>query len=104
VVPQLCDGQIGSINSLTARKNLIGNKLSLIRLSGADHYHGANKEGGVVKSGSLSASSAIPASLYLTSKPAFLGSTPWPVFGPPVANLGVANHLPATARLRPAGS
>jgi hypothetical protein len=97
-------GQMGSINSLTTRQNLIGNKLSLIRLSGTDHYHGANKEGDVVKWGSLSASSAIPASLYLTSKPAFLGSTPWPVFGPSVANWGVANQLPATARLRPAGS
>jgi hypothetical protein len=97
-------GQIGSINSGTARQSLIGNRTSLLRLSGSDHYHGANNEGGVVKWGSLSASSRIPASLYLTAKPAFLGSTPWPPFGPSVADWGTATVLPAAARSRPAGS
>jgi hypothetical protein len=93
-------GQIGSINSATARQNVIGNKLSLIRLSGTDHYHGANKEGSVIKWGGLSASSRIPASLYLSGRPAFLGSTAWPVFGPGAADWGVGNRLPATDRPR----
>jgi hypothetical protein len=94
-------GQIGSINAATTRQNVIGNKLSLIRLSGTDHYHGANKEGDVVKWGSLSASSQIPASLYLAAKPAFLGSTPFPVYGPSIVDWGVANTLPAALRARP---
>jgi hypothetical protein len=95
-------GQIGSINSATARQNVIGNKLSLIRLSGSDHYNGANMENGVVKWGSLGPSSRIPASLYLTAKPAFLGSTAWPVYGPSAADWGAANRLPAAVRARPA--
>jgi hypothetical protein len=94
-------GQMGCINKLTTKQNLIANKLSLIRLSGTDHYHGANMENGVVKWGSLSASSRIPASLYLPGKPAFLGSTPWPVYGPSAADWGAGNRLPATNRPRP---
>src|SRR5204863_2832732 len=35
----------------------------------------------------------LPASFYLNSKPAFLGSTPWPPIGPDVA--GFVNTLPA---------
>jgi hypothetical protein len=97
-------GQIGSINSGTARQNVIGNRTSLLRLSGSDHYHGANNENGVIKWGPLTASSAIPASLYLTAKPAFLGTTPWPVYGPSAVDWGTANVLPAAARARPAGS
>jgi hypothetical protein len=97
-------GQIGSINSGTTRQNLIGNRTALLRLSGSGHYHGANNENGVVKWGALGPSSTIPASLYLTAKPAFLGATPWPVYGPSAADWGSANVLPATARPRPAGS
>ncbi|MGP4050280.1 hypothetical protein [Streptomyces sp. 2A115] len=95
------NNQIGCINGETVRQNLIGNKLSLIRLSGSDHYHGANLEGTTLKWGSLSPSSAIPASLYTTSKPAFLGSVSWPVYGPGVLDWGAANTLPATVRAKP---
>ncbi|MDQ1658215.1 MAG: hypothetical protein QOD41_3298, partial [Cryptosporangiaceae bacterium] len=94
-------GQLGSINKLTTRQNVIGNKTSLLRLSGSDHYNGANMENGVVKWGSLSATSRIPASLYLSGKPAFLGSLPWPVYGPSAADWGASNVLPAATRGRP---
>jgi hypothetical protein len=94
-------GQLGSINKLTTRQNVIANKTSLIRLSGSDHYNGANMENGVVKWGSLSATSRIPASLYLSGKPAFLGSLPWPVYGPSAADWGASNVLPAATRGRP---
>jgi hypothetical protein len=94
-------GQLGSINRLTARQNVIGNKAGLIRLSGTDHYHAATMENGVVKWGSLTATSRIPASLYLSAKPAFLGSTPFPVFGPGQPDWGGANRLPAMNRARP---
>jgi hypothetical protein len=95
------DNQIGSINGQTTRQNLIGNKLGLIRLSGTDHYHGANLEGSTLKWGALSESSRIPPSLYTATRPAFLGSTPWPVYGPGVADWGAANKLPAATRPRP---
>lgn len=95
------NNQIGSINDLTARQNVIGNKLGLIRLSGTDHYHAASMENGTVKWGSLSPTSNIPASLYLSTKPAFLGSTPWPVFGPGVTDWGGANKVPAQLRPKP---
>jgi hypothetical protein len=94
-------GQIGSINTATTRQNVLGNRLSLLRLSGTDHYHGANMENGVVKWGSLTSSSIIPASLYLSAKPAFLGSTPWPLYGPSAADWGAANQPPAATRSRP---
>jgi hypothetical protein len=94
-------GQMGSINKLTSRQNLIGNKLALIRASGSDFYHGANMENGVVKWGSLTSASRIPASLYLSSKPGFLGGTAWPVYGPSAADWGASNRLPATNRPHP---
>jgi hypothetical protein len=94
-------GQLGSINAGTTRQNLIGNKMQLIRLSGTDHYHAASMEAGVVKWGSLTPTSRIPASLYLSAKPAFLGNTPWPVYGPSLPDWGGANHLPAANRPRP---
>ncbi|MFI7703184.1 hypothetical protein [Nonomuraea sp. NPDC049480] len=92
--------QIGSINGQTVRQNVIGNKLGLIRLSGTDHYHGANLEGSTLKWGALTSSSRIPPSLYTSTKPAFLGNTPWPVYGPGAADWGTANSLPAATRPR----
>ncbi len=38
---------------------------------------------------------ALPESLYLSAKPAFMGSKPWPLHGP---TLGVADRLPAEDR------
>jgi hypothetical protein len=95
------NNDVGSINGQTARQNVIGNKLGTIRLSGTDHYHGANLEGTTLKWGSLSESSTIPPSLYTGTKPAFLGGTPWPVYGPGAADWGAANRLPAANRARP---
>ncbi|WP_113701661.1 glycosyl hydrolase family 28-related protein [Nonomuraea lactucae] len=93
--------QVGSINDQTAGQNVIGNKLGLIRLSGTGHYHGANLEGSTLKWGALNQSSQIPPSLYLDTKPALLGSTPWPVYGPGATDWGAANRLPAQNRPKP---
>ena len=49
--------------------------------------------------GVFSTNAVLPASLYLSTKPAFLGNTPWPAFGPGVANWGVTNVIPARASI-----
>lgn len=43
----------------------------------------------------------IPASLYLTAKPSWFGSTPWPPIGPDVA--GFTNRIPAQVRFMGGG-
>jgi autotransporter-associated beta strand protein len=102
-------GKVGSIQSATRRQNVIGNIVGTLVTSGSDHYMGANLVAGVNKSypsswtggttnwGVFSSSAVFPASLYLASKPAVLGNTPWPAFGPGVANWGVTNVIPARA-------
>jgi len=101
-------GKVGSIQSATTRQNVIGNNVGTLVSSGANHYMGANNvagvnhgfgtpwPGGTVNWGVLSANVILPASLYLTNRPAFFGGTvPWPVFGPGVTNWGVTNAIPA---------
>lgn len=101
-------GKVGSIQSQTMRQNVIGNDVGTLVTSGSDHYMGANIVAGVNKTypsswtggttnwGVFPANVILPASLYLTNRPTFFKSTtPWPVFGPGVANWGVTNMIPA---------
>jgi hypothetical protein len=101
-------GKVGSIQTATTRQNVIGNNVGTIVSSGSDHYIGANNvaganytygtpwPGGTINWGAFPTNAVMPASLYLTSRPAFFGSgVPWPVFGPGVVNWGVTNVIPA---------
>jgi autotransporter-associated beta strand protein len=102
-------GKVGSIQSGTKRQNVIGNNVGTLVTSGSDHSLGANNvagtnqaygsswPGGTINWGVFSNNVVLPASFYLTSKPAFLKQTPWPAFGPGVANWGVSNVIPARA-------
>ena len=88
-------GEVGCIQSDTTRQSVIGNVVGSLVSAGSDHYFGANLAGGVTNWGVFNGSAILPASLYLAAKPSFLGATPWPVFGPGVANWGATNVLPA---------
>ncbi|HEY0968397.1 MAG TPA: glycosyl hydrolase family 28-related protein [Opitutaceae bacterium] len=93
---------IGSINTATVNLSIIGNLASSLSTSGSGHYLGANRVAGTIQWGSLSSSSTIPTSLYRTVKPGFLGTGPWPVYGPGVdSTWGSSNALPAANRPLP---
>jgi hypothetical protein len=109
-------GKVGSIQSQTKRQNVIANVVGTLVTSGSDHYLGANIvagvnqaypsswAGGTTNWGVFSPNVVLPASLYLTNRPPFFnGNTPWPVFGPGVANWGVTNVIPARISM-PTGS
>jgi hypothetical protein len=99
-------GMVGSMNNATYRQNIIGNVVNEL-LDAHDytkfqHYFGANRVKGTDNWRELSSTATIPASLYLTQKPALLGSKSWPLFGPGVgSNWGTSNTLPAADRPRP---
>ncbi len=97
---------VGSIQSQTKKQNVIGNYLGSISSAGSDHYIGANKQtNGTILWGVLNSGSTIPSSLYLTSKPAFFDSKPWPIFGPEVgSDWGASNTLPANDRSESSGN
>lgn len=84
------------IRSLTGYQNIIGN-LAAVSTESSTNYVGANSaDGNTIDWGSLNSNSAIPDSLYLTTKPDFFGTNdPWPVFGPGVTNWGTGHALPA---------
>jgi autotransporter-associated beta strand protein len=100
--------QVGCIQSATSLQNVIGDDAGSISTNGSNHYVGANDvassqftfgspwPGGTVNWGVFPTNVALPASLYLTNSPIFFNNnTPWPVFGPGVANWGVTNAIPA---------
>ena len=79
---------------------VIANVTGILQLDG-DEYTGANREGTKNHWGSLSPSSQLPDSLYLISKPSFMGSKPWPIAGPDLGNnWGASNTNPAHDRAR----
>jgi hypothetical protein len=101
-------GQVGCIQADTSRQNVLGNVVGTLDTGGSDHYLGANLlagsnktwnsawAGGTTNWGVFSADVILPASLYLSNKPVFLGAnTPWPTYGPDVINWGVTNAIPA---------
>ena len=109
-------GQVGSIQSDTARQNIIGNDVGTLDTTGIDLYVGANNVsgtneawntpwiGGTINWGVFNTNATFPASLYLTNRPAFFNTNmPWPVFGPGVLNWGVTNVIPARTSI-PTGS
>lgn len=99
----LATGHVGSGDTATSEQNVIGNITYDLWYSGSNHYLAANKQTkyGSTDWGQLNANSSIPASLYLTSKPAFLGSKPWPLFGPNVdSSWGSGNTVPARDRAK----
>lgn len=58
-------------------------------LAATDTWDAANWIGGKEQWGQLNAGARLPASLYLTQRPAFLGAAkPWPLFGPAVTGVG----------------
>ena len=109
-------GQVGCIQSGTARQNIIGNDVGSLDTTGVDLYVGANNvsgtnelwnvpwPGGAVNWGVFNTNAAFPASLYLTNRPPFFNTNlPWPAFGPGVLNWGVTNVIPARISI-PTGS
>jgi hypothetical protein len=97
--------RIGNEDTHTNNTAVVGNVMGALLNAGTDNYIGANKINGTVTWGVLSSSSTIPASLYTATKPSFLGSKPWPVYGPGVdSNWGTGNSLPATERPRPSAT
>lgn len=90
---------IGNAEPNTPNNGIVGNVMEYMVAEGANNYIGANNLNGVIDWGVLNSSSTIPPSLYTSTKPAFLGSKPWPIYGPGVdANWGTSNTLPATDR------
>lgn len=91
---------VGSEDTGCSEHNIIGNFMYSLATTGSNHYTGANmKSDGTMWWGSLSSSSTIPASLYLTAKPSFFGSSkPWPIYGPGLTDFGKTNTLPAYDR------
>jgi len=105
------DAQLGSLdpsdNSVSPGVNLadtdqtviIGNKLGSFWPAGTGHYGGRNS---VYHANwnQMPGTAVLPTSLYINSdyKPSFLGTKPWPVFGPELTNFGTANTLPAADR------
>ncbi len=84
-----------------AWQNVIGNSVVRIKdVRGLAHdniEHGNVIDGETVWDANI-AETNLPDSYYLTAKPAFLGSKPWPLFGPAV---GYNNQLPAKDNFTP---
>ena len=81
---------------------LVGNVATAVTVpSGTDRFVGANRINGTVVDGDAPSGSTFPDSLYVTAKPSFLGTKPWPVFGPSAtAPFGIDNTLPSFDRAK----
>lgn len=93
--------RIDIVDNPTDRNNVIGNDITLalnIGSGSSANFIEGNRIAGTVQWQTLNSGSNLPASLYLTSKPAFLGTKAWPLYGPGVANYGSANTTPAFDR------
>jgi hypothetical protein len=69
-------------------------------VNGASRFLAAEVPSGLAQfANPVPSGQALPASLYLSSKPAFFGSTPWPPIGPDITNGsetgGHAHRIPA---------
>ena len=97
---QILQPTFGTIASFPTIVGNIGSILS-IDSDVQNEYIAANRIDGNILWGELASDASIPNSVYLSAKPSFLGSKPWPIFGPGVASgWGTDNTLPATDRSR----
>lgn len=83
----------------TSETVIIGNKLESFWPAGTGHYGGRNSVSHT-NWDDLAGTAVLPPSLYINSgyKPSFLGTKPWPIYGPELTTFGTANTLPATDR------
>jgi hypothetical protein len=87
--------------------SIIGNVTTAINVAASviDPFVGANRINGTIVWGAASSAWVYPPSLYTSTKPSFLGSKPWPLFGPSVgSDFGATNTLPAYDRSRGAAA
>jgi hypothetical protein len=91
-------GQVGSINTETTHQVIVGNVLGSLRLLGSSHFAGANRVAGKDVWSRVPAGTDLPPSLYLSGRPAFFNSRPFPLYGPDVASWGASNSPPARGR------
>lgn len=84
----------------TDRNNVIGNVIGAFSVANGstDNYVEGNRIAGVDQWNTLSPSSTLPPSLFMTNQPAFLSGKPWPLYGPGVSGYGTSNTTPAADR------
>ena len=91
--------QSKGIGSFTGEPvSVIGNVVTNLEVRDED-FVGANRIEGTILWGELTAESVLPPSLYFSSKPSFLNSSNWPVYGPQTtADWGANRTTPAFDR------
>ncbi|MEM7613472.1 MAG: hypothetical protein AAF245_00405, partial [Pseudomonadota bacterium] len=89
-------------NRAHLRPTVIGNDTGSVSVATGtqERVVGANRINGSVVLGDMPANGSYPTSLYEASKPSFLGSKPWPLFGPSVPDFGTGNTVPAFDRAK----
>lgn len=102
----LIEAPVSSGNFQHQMPNVIGNASISLSVASTtnDPWVGANRVNGTVILGDAPSGWSYPASLYLTEKPAYFETRPWPIFGPGLTTggtFGTLNNLPAYDRARP---